>query len=68
MSRIEKWNYAMELLEQNGIEPMDKRLTFNNSGALIIHSKQLKNCISIPPQATKKTIKEKVDMQVKIAA
>lgn len=67
MTRIEKWNYAIELLEQNNIQPSDKRLTMNNYGKIVIHSKQLRNCLIIRPQATKKTIKAQVEMQVKIA-
>lgn len=67
MKRIDKWNYAMELLKQNNIQPSNKGLTINNNGHIVIHSKQLRNCLIIEPQATKKTIKARVEMQVKIA-
>ena len=52
MKRIDKYNYAMELLKQHNIKTTDERLTLNNFGDIVIHSKQLKNCIIIPPQAT----------------
>ena len=67
MKRIDKYNYAMELLKQNNITTTDERLCLNNFGDIVVHSKQLKNCIIIPPQATKKTIKEQIDLQIKIA-
>ena len=67
MKRIDKYNYAMELLKQNNIKTIDERLTCNGGGDIVIHSKQLKNCIIIPPQATEKTIQEQVYMQIKIA-
>lgn len=67
MKRIDKYNYVMKLLKQNNITTIDKRLCLNNFGDIVIHSKQLKNCIIIPPQATKRTIQEQVFMQVKIA-
>lgn len=67
MKRIEKFNLAMQLLKQNNITPSDKRLCLNCFGEIVIHSKQLKNCIIIPPQATARTIKSVIDMQVMIA-
>jgi hypothetical protein len=66
MKRIEKYNYAMELLRQFNIKTTDDRLTFNCRGDIVIHSKQLKNCIIIPPQATKRTIQEQIYAQIKI--
>ena len=68
MKRIDKYNYAMELLKQYNIKPIDERLTVNNYGDIVIHSKQLKNCIIISPQATKRTIQEQIYMQIKIAS
>ena len=67
MKRIDKYNYAMELLKQNNIKTIDEGLSTNCFGDIVIHSKQLKNCIIIPPQATKRTIQEQIDMQIKIA-
>lgn len=67
MKRIDKYNYAMELLKQYNIKTTDERLTFNCFGDIVIHSKQLKNCIIIPPQATKRTIQEQINLQIKIA-
>lgn len=67
MKRIDKYNYAMELLKQYNIKTIDKRPTVNCYGDIVIHSKQLKNCIIIPPQATQRTIQEQICMQIKIA-
>lgn len=66
MKRIDKYNYAMELLKQHDIKTIDEKLTINNFGDIVIHSKQLKNCIIIPPQATKRTIQKQINMQIKI--
>lgn len=67
MKRIDKYNYAMELLKKYNIKIIDGRLTCNGCGDIVIHSKQLKNCIIIPPQATQRTIQNKICMQIKIA-
>lgn len=67
MKRYDKWNYVIETLEQYGVKPVGNRPTFNNSGDIVIHSKQLKNVIIITPQATQNTIKKQVEMQLKIA-
>ena len=66
MKRIDKYNYAMELLKQNNITTIDERLCLNNFGDIVIHSKQLKNCIIIPPQATKNTILKKINHQLSL--
>lgn len=67
MKRIDKYNYAMELLKRHNIKTIDERLTINCLGDIVIHSKQLKNCITIPPQATKRTIQDQINIQVKIS-
>ena len=67
MKRIDKYNYAMELLKQNNINPIDERLCINGNGDIVIHSKQLKNCIIISPQATKRTIQRQINLQIKIS-
>ena len=67
MKRIDKYNYTMQLLKQYNIKTIDGRLTCNGYGDIVIHSKQLKNCIIIPPQATKRTIQEQINLQIKIA-
>lgn len=67
MKRIDKYNYAMELLKQHNIKTTDNKLTINNFGNIVIHSKQLKNCIIIPPQATKRTILKRIETQIRIA-
>ena len=66
MKRIDKYNYAMELLKKNNIQTTDKVLTINFNGDIIIHSKQLKNCIIIPRQATKTTITQNINRQLAI--
>ena len=66
MKRIDKFNYAIGMLKQHNIKTTDERLTMNGYGDIVIHSKQLKNCIIIPPQATKRTIREQIYAQIKI--
>ena len=67
MKRKEKYNYAMKILNENKVKTLDNALCFNGRGAVVIHSKQLKNCIIIEPQATEKTIKANIGLQLKIA-
>ena len=67
MKRIDKYNFAISLLKQNNIIPMDRLLRMNCKGDIVIHSKQLANCLIIPPQATKKTIKNMIDKQIAIS-
>lgn len=67
MKRLEKFNLAMQILQQNNITPTDKRLCLNCFGDIVIHSKQLKNCIIIHPQATAQTIQNIIEKQVMIA-
>lgn len=66
MKRIDKFNYAMQILKENNIETINKVLTINCFGNIVIHSKQLKNCIIIPPQATKRTILNTINRQLSI--
>ena len=66
MKRTDKFNYAMQILEENNIETIDKVLTINCFGNIVMHSKQLKNCIIIPPQATKKTILSTINRQLSL--
>jgi len=66
MKRIDKYNFAMELLRENNIETINKVLTVNCDGDIVIHSKQLKNCIHIPPQATKRTILNTINRQLSL--
>lgn len=67
MKRLDKFNFAIQLLQQNNITPTEKRLCLNCFGDIVIHSKQLKNCIIIPPQATARTIQNMIKKQVTIA-
>ena len=66
MKRMEKYNYARELLEQQNIELTNNRPTFNNFGDIVFHSHQLMNVIIIKPQATKKTIKNIIEQQINL--
>lgn len=66
MKRIDKFNYAMQILKENNIQTINKVLTINCFGDIVIHSKQLKNCIIIPPQATKKTILSTINRQLSL--
>jgi hypothetical protein len=66
MKRIEKYIFAKKILNDNNVKTTSDRLTVNNNGDLIFHSKQLKNCILIPPQATKKTIQNIINLQLNI--
>ena len=66
MKRIDKFNYAMQILKANNIETIDKVLTINCFGDIVIHCKQLKNCIHIPPQATKRTILSTINRQLSL--
>jgi len=67
MTRLDKFNTAIQFLQRNNITPTEKRLCLNCFGDIVIHSKQLKNCIIIPPQATARTIQTMVEKQVMIA-
>ena len=58
MKRTDKFNYAMQILEENNI--------LNCFGNIVMHSKQLKNCIIIPPQATKRTILSTINRQLSL--
>lgn len=70
-NRREQWEYALALLAEYNIEPINKRMTFagtnRNRYFLIIHSKRLCNCILIGAFDTNEQIKAKIDMQVKIS-
>ena len=66
MKRKEKYNYAMKILSENNIKPLSNALTVNGRGDIVIHSKQLKNCIIISPQATKKTIYNRISLELSI--
>lgn len=61
MTRAKKHSYAIKLLNDKNIKAISTVLTVNCCGDIVIHSKQLKNCIIIPPQATKKTIQTKIE-------
>lgn len=66
MTKMQKYDYAMELLKQYGIETTSNVPTSNNYGDLVFHSKQLANVITIPPQATKETIKRRIEVMIEI--
>lgn len=66
MKRTDKFNYAMQILEENNIETINKVLTINCYGDIVIYGKQLKNCIIIPSQATKKTILSTINRQLSL--
>lgn len=67
MSRTEQWNYAISLLQGFGINVINERMTFTGSGRyLIIHSKQLCNCIQISRQDTEDDIFKKIQREIKI--
>ena len=67
MSREKQWNYAISLLQGFGINVVNDRMTFTGSGKdLIIHSKQLCNCIQISKQDTKDDIFKKIQKEIKI--
>jgi hypothetical protein len=66
MKRKDKFNYAMQILKENNIETTNKVLTINCFGNIVIHCKRLKNCIIIPPQATKRTILNTINRQLSI--
>ena len=61
MTRAKKHAYAIKLLSEKKIKVTSTVLTVNCYGDIVIHSKQFKNCIIIPPQATKKTIQIKIE-------
>lgn len=68
MKRTEQWNYAITLLENFGIKATNNVITFTGNGRdLIIHSKQLCNCIQISRNDDKEDIFKKIQMQIKIA-
>ena len=67
MSRQNQWAYAISLLRGFGINVIDERMTFTGSGNdLIIHSKQLCNCIQISKKDTHEVIFKKIQNQIKI--
>lgn len=66
MKRKEKYIFAKKILNDNNIKTTDNTLTLNNYGDIVLHSKQLKNCIIIPPQATQRTILKQIKTQLSI--
>ncbi len=62
-----KWQYAVDLLEQHGIKPLDNRPTFSGRKIIVIHSEQLPNTICFAHIATPEQIKAIVELQVRIA-
>lgn len=67
MSRKEQWDYAVSLLNGFGIDITNNTMTFSGNGYyLVIHSKQLCNCISIGRQHTKEDIFNIIQREIKI--
>ena len=67
MSREKQWEYAISLLQGFGINVVNDRMTFTGSERdLIIHSKQLCNCIQISKQDTEDDIFKKIQREIKI--
>lgn len=67
MSRKEQWNYAISLLHGFGINVINESMTFAGTGRdLIIHSKQLYNCIYISKRDTEEDIFKKIQREIKI--
>ena len=66
MTRTQKYNYAMELLTSRNIKTVGNQMRLNGNGEIVIHSKQLKNAIIIPPQATLRTISNKINRELSI--
>lgn len=67
MDRAKQWNYAISLLQGFGINVVNDRMTFTGSGRdLIIHSKQLCNCIQIKKQDTEDDIFKRIQKEIKI--
>ncbi len=62
-----KWQYAIDLLEQHGIKPLDNRPTLSGRTTIVIHSEQLPNTICFASIATLEQIKAIVELQVRIA-
>jgi hypothetical protein len=66
-SQKEQWEYAISLLQGFGINAINEKMTFaGNRKDLIIHSKQLCNCIQISRQDTEDDIFKKIQTQIKI--
>jgi len=68
ITKINQWQYAINLLAEYGIKPIDNRPTYSGQQMnIIIHSKQLCNCIHIKLKETKDEIKAKVLREIEIA-
>lgn len=59
----------MQVLRENNIKPINDTMSFSGGGKpqLIIHSKDLSNCIFISDEDTKDKIDRKIQMQIEIA-
>lgn len=67
MDRQKQWSYAISLLQGFGINVDDDRMSFTGNGRyLIIHSKQLCNCIQIKKQDTEDDIFKRIQREIKI--
>lgn len=68
IKKLTQWQYAINLLAEYGIQPIDNRQTYSGQQMnIIIHSKQLCNCIHIKLNETKDEIKAKVLREIEIA-
>lgn len=67
MDRAKQWNYAISLLQRFGINVVNDKMRFTGNGRnLIIHSKQLNNCIQIKKQDTEDDIFKMIQREIKI--
>ena len=64
-----RFNYAMEILKNNGISTINDRMCLTGIGAgtkIVIHSVDLCNTISIKPSLTLAKVKEIVEREIEL--
>lgn len=68
ITKINQWQYAINLLAEYGIKPIDNHPTFSGQQMnIIIHSKQLFNCLIFKLKDTKDEIKAYILREIEIA-
>lgn len=64
-ARRQQWEFVLALLKERGIEPLDEAMTLSGNGYnIIIHSKDLVNCLCIGPKMTNEEIINYIDREV----
>lgn len=66
--QAQQFKFAMGILKEHGIKPLDERMTLSGNGYnLVIHSKELVNCLLINPNMSNEDIVNYINMQIEIS-